>query len=86
MCFRELLTDYFWACPNTTVGSFYLMQFVGNLLVAVVSCLYSCKHEDYYPILLLLYLGISVMGTNTLCHRSVFFPLLPLLPPFLFLS
>jgi hypothetical protein len=44
------------------------MQFVGNLFVVVVSCLYSCKHEGYYPILLLVYLGIAVMGTKILCH------------------
>ena len=75
-CFQEACANPRCFCVlavvlNTTVGSFYLMQFVGNLLVVVASCLYSCEHERYYPFLLLLYLGIAVMGTNILCHRSI---------------
>ena len=51
------------------VGSFYAVQFGGNLIVAAVNCFYSCKDERVYTVLLFLYLGVSVIGTNILCHR-----------------
>jgi len=54
---------------DTTLGSFHLVQFVGNLSVTLANCLYSCENENYYTLLLFLYLAVSVIGTNTLCHR-----------------
>lgn len=46
-----------------------MVQFMSNLLVAVVNCLYSCAHVNFLTLLLLAYLGASVIGTNILCHR-----------------
>jgi len=74
LCFVVWLTVSPHDNPNAegldlTLGSFYMMQYASNLLVAVVNVLYSCEHEDYLSLLLLVYLGLSVIGTNILCHR-----------------
>ena len=69
---KSLLQNAYRLTQLFAVGSFYAMQFVGNVLVAVVNCLYSCVNERAYTFLLFLYFGVSVIGTNILCHRYNF--------------
>ena len=46
-----------------------MVQLIGNLLVMVASYAYSCRHENYEKVFAWVYLGISVISTNVLCHR-----------------
>ncbi len=41
------------------------------MLVAMAVVLYSCKSSGFYAMFLFLYLGVSVVGVNILCHRCV---------------
>jgi hypothetical protein len=53
------------------VGSFFAIHFVANLLVTVAAVLYSCESSGFYAMFLFIYLGVSVVGVNILCHRCV---------------
>ena len=56
---------------HSSVGSFYAMHFVANMLVAVAAVLYSCESSGFYAMFLFIFLGVSVVGVNILSHRCV---------------
>jgi hypothetical protein len=58
----------------TQVGSFYAFQVLGNIIVLATNSGYICTASStVYSSLVLLYMGalfgISILGTNLLCHR-----------------
>ena len=72
----------FHACPSLVpsrifflpVGSYFALQWLANLLVAATALGQSCmQSETAYTVLLLVNLlasfGLSIVGTNLLCHR-----------------
>ncbi len=54
---------------HSSVGSFYAVHFVANMLVTVAAVLYSCESSGLYAMFLFVYLGVSVVGVNILGHR-----------------
>ena len=56
---------------HSSVGSFYAVRFVANMLVTVAAVLYSCESSGLYAMFLFVYLGVSVVGVNILGHRCV---------------
>jgi hypothetical protein len=54
---------------HSSVGSFYAIHFVANMLVAVAAVLYSCESSGFYAMFLFIYLGVSVVSVNILGHR-----------------
>jgi hypothetical protein len=57
-----------------TVGSFYGVQVLGNFCYLAFYSLYACSDsigimKAYEISMILSFFGISVLGTNLLCHR-----------------
>ena len=51
------------------MGSFYAVQVLSNLLVMAASYAYSCDADEFEHIFVFVYLGLSIVITNVLCHR-----------------
>jgi hypothetical protein len=59
-----------------TVGSYFALQLLANLLVTATSLGSNCAQSAtadaaLFPINLLATFGLSITGTNLLCHRHL---------------